>query len=97
MYDEKVIAEAVKKYPNRLIGAGSYDPFCAKAEDVKRRLRAKEVDCDAAVDHILELDGARRDLIFKTETAKSEQNKSSKEIPALKKAGADTSWFIWRL
>jgi seryl-tRNA synthetase len=66
-------------------------------EDVKRRLKAKEVDCDAAVDRILELDGARRDLIFKTETAKSEQNKTSKEIPALKKAGADTTAVFARM
>ena len=35
---DEYTAEAVKKYPNRLIGAGSYDPFCAKAEEVKRRL-----------------------------------------------------------
>ena len=37
-FQNEYTAEAVKKYPNRLIGAGSYDPFCAKAEDVKRRL-----------------------------------------------------------
>lgn len=28
----------MKKYPHRLVGAGSYDPFCAKAETVKHRL-----------------------------------------------------------
>ena len=38
-------------------------------EDVKARLKAKEVDCDAAVDRILELDAERRELIFKTENA----------------------------
>ena len=37
-FQNEYTAEAVKKYPNRLIGARSYDPFCAKAEDVKRRL-----------------------------------------------------------
>lgn len=37
-FQNEYTAEAVKKYPNRLIGAGSYDPFCAKAEEVKRRL-----------------------------------------------------------
>ena len=30
-------------------------------EEIKRLLRAKEVDCDAAVDRILELDKERRD------------------------------------
>ena len=53
-------------------------------EDVKTRLKGKQVDCDKAIDRILELDGQRRELIFKTESAKSEQNKVSKEIPKLK-------------
>lgn len=30
--------EAIKKYPSRFTGAATYDPFCNKAEDVKRRL-----------------------------------------------------------
>ncbi len=66
-------------------------------EDVKTRLKGKQVDCDAAVDRILELDAVRRDLIFKTESAKSEQNKVSKEIPQLKKAGEDVAPIIERM
>ena len=52
---------------------------------VKAGLRAKEVDCDAEVDRILELDVARRELIAATETMKAEQNKVSKEIPLKKR------------
>lgn len=37
-FQNEYTAEAVKKYPHRLAGAGSYDPFCAKAETVKHRL-----------------------------------------------------------
>ena len=66
-------------------------------EDVKTRLKGKEVDCDAAIDRILELDGMRRDLIAKTEAAKSEQNKVSKQIPAMKKAGQDTAPVFARM
>lgn len=66
-------------------------------EDVKTRLKGKEVDCDAAIDRILELDGMRRDLIAKTESAKSEQNKVSKQIPAMKKAGEDTAPVFARM
>ena len=66
-------------------------------EDVKTRLKGKLVDCDASIDRILVLDGARRDLIFKTESAKSEQNKVSKDIPQLKKAGEDTTEIINRM
>ena len=56
-------------------------------EKVKAGLRAKEVDCDQEVDRILELDKVRRDTIFATEQMKAEQNKVSKTIPQLKKAG----------
>ena len=52
-------------------------------EEVKRLLRAKEVDCDEAVDKILELDQKRRELIASTEAKKAEQNKVSKQIPVL--------------
>ena len=60
-------------------------------EAVKAGFRAKEVDCDAAVDRILELDAQRRALILSTETKKAEQNKVSKEIPMRKKAGQDVA------
>ncbi len=58
---------------------------------VKAGLRAKEVDCDATIDRILELDEQRRELIASTEQRKSRQNKVSKEIPQLKKAGKDVA------
>ncbi len=63
-------------------------------EAVKAGFRAKEVgwiDCDATVDRILELDEQRRKLIASTEERKARQNKVSKEIPALKKAGKDVA------
>lgn len=66
-------------------------------EDVKTRLKGKEVDCDAAVDRILVLDAQRRELIFKTENAKSEQNKVSKDIPQLKKDGQDVTAVLERM
>ena len=58
---------------------------------VKDGLRAKEVNCDETVDRILELDAQRRALILDTETRKARQNKISKEIPQLKKAGQDVA------
>ena len=64
---------------------------------VKAGLRAKEVDCDAAVDRILELDSQRRSLIAETEAMKAEQNKVSKQIPALKKAGEDVTPVFKRM
>ena len=60
-------------------------------EAVKAGLRAKEVDCDATVDRILELDEQRRALIASTEQRKAMQNKVSKEIPQMKKQGKDVA------
>ena len=46
---------------------------------VKAGLRAKEVDCDATVDRILELDGKIRALKTNTETQTAQKNKLAKE------------------
>ncbi len=59
-------------------------------EAVKAGFRAKGVDCDAQVDRILELDAIRRAAIAETDAMKAEQNKVSKRIPQMKKAGEDT-------
>lgn len=37
-FQNEYTAEAVKKYPDRFVGAAGYDPFCVRAEEVKRRL-----------------------------------------------------------
>ncbi len=60
-------------------------------DKIKAGMKAKEVDCDAIVDRILELDKQRRDLIGQTEALKARQNKVTKQIPAMKKAGQDTA------
>ena len=65
---------------------------------VKAGLKAKEVDCDAIVDQILELDGQIRSLKTTTETKTAEKNKLAKENGKLfgqkkgaEKKGEDTS------
>lgn len=59
-------------------------------QDIKDRLKGKGVDCDTAIDRILELDTERRDLIFEIEKYKAEKNRASKQIPKMKKAGEST-------
>ena len=61
---------------------------------VKEGLKAKGSDCDGAIDRILELDVARRDILGKAEAAKAQQNKASKEIPMIKKQGGDVSELL---
>ncbi len=58
---------------------------------VKAGLRAKEVDCDAAVDKILELDVQIRGLKTSTETKTAQKNKLAKENGKLfgQKKGAE--------
>ena len=65
---------------------------------VKAGLKAKEVDCDAVVDKILELDERIRNLKTTTETKTAEKNKLAKENGKLfgqkkgaEKKGEDTS------
>ncbi len=60
-------------------------------EKVKALLAAKEYEASAEIDKILELDTKRRELIGETEALKAEQNKVSKQIPMMKKAGEDTT------
>ncbi|MBE6604459.1 MAG: serine--tRNA ligase [Ruminococcaceae bacterium] len=58
---------------------------------VKERLAARQKDYSAEIDRLLTLDKERRALIADTEQKKAEQNKISKQIPAMKKAGEDVA------
>ena len=58
---------------------------------VKARLATRQKDYSAEIDRLLELDVERRALIADTEQKKAEQNKISKQIPALKKEGKDVA------
>ena len=58
---------------------------------VKTRLASRQKDYSAEIDRLLELDVERRTLIADTEQKKAEQNKISKQIPALKKEGKDVA------
>ena len=49
------------------------------------------MDLDAVVDEILSIDEKRRELTGHAESMKAEQNAMTKRIPAMKKAGEDTS------
>jgi len=66
-------------------------------EKIKELLRRKEEDCDSEIDGILELDTKRREIIARVENDKAEQNKVSKQIPAMKKAGEDTAAVLERM
>ncbi|HHY52744.1 MAG TPA: serine--tRNA ligase [Clostridiales bacterium] len=64
---------------------------------VKQAMRNRNKNMDAEIDRFLDIDRERRALIQKTDELKNEQNKASKEIPLLKKQGADTSEIMARM
>ena len=67
------------------------------SETVKEALLKKGADCASVIDEILELDIKLRELIRSTEQSKAEQNKVSKQIPAMKKAGKDCTEVMARM
>jgi seryl-tRNA synthetase len=58
-------------------------------EEVKAGLESRGVT--GVVEKVLALDEKRRELIVKTESLKAQRNEVSKKIPAMKKAGEDTT------
>ena len=66
-------------------------------ENIIKRMADKGKDVRAEVEEILRLDGERRALILETDNLKFEQNKVSKEIPKMKKAGEDTAPVMARM
>ena len=60
-------------------------------EEVIDRLAMKGKDAKEDIETILRLDGERRELIAAIDSAKAEQNKTSKMIPQMKKEGKDTT------
>lgn len=66
-------------------------------QEVIDRLADKGKDAREEIAEILRLDGERRALILETDNLKAEQNKVSKEIPKMKKAGEDTAPVMARM
>lgn len=60
-------------------------------QEVKDRLATRNGDFSKYIDEIIEIDRERREISTDTDMLKAEQNKASKQIPAMKKAGEDTT------
>lgn len=64
---------------------------------VKAAMKKREINLDAVVDEILEIDKQRRELSTLTDSMKNEQNVDSKKIPQLKKEGGDVAALMARM
>ena len=60
-----------------------------ETEKVKAALSRRKENVD--IDGLLELDRQKREIMYEVEQKKAEQNAVSKKIPAMKKAGEDTT------
>lgn len=60
-------------------------------EEIKKRLQTRNANYDSHIDEILAIDEERRKISTETDGLKAEQNRVSKQIPAMKKAGEDTA------
>ena len=65
-----------------------------KPDEVVARLAKKGKDAKEDIEAILRLDTTRRELIAEIDSAKAEQNKTSKMIPMMKKEGKDTTELL---
>ncbi len=63
----------------------------SEPDRVKEAMRKRNMNMDAQIDELLQIDKSRRELMAKSESMKAEQNEMSKKIPALKKQGEDVS------
>lgn len=66
-------------------------------ERVKEAMKTRNMDADAMVDEVLEIDGQRRKIMGKVEAMKAEQNAQTRQIPVLKKQGEDVSGIMARM
>lgn len=66
-------------------------------ERVKGAMKSRNMDADAMVDEVLEIDGKRRKIMGQVEAMKAEQNAQTRQIPVLKKQGEDVSGIMARM
>jgi len=66
-------------------------------DEIIARLSLRNKDYTAEIKEIVSLDQSRRETISRAEALKAEQNAATKQIPALKKSGADVSAVMARM
>lgn len=68
-----------------------------KPDEVKAKIKKREMNLDETVDKIIEIDTKRREVMGKVESMKAEQNLASKKIPQIKKEGGDVSEIMAKM
>ena len=68
-----------------------------KPDEVKARIKKREMDLDNVVDEVIAVDAQKREQMGKIEAMKAEKNAASKQIPQIKKAGGDISEIMAKM
>lgn len=68
-----------------------------KPDEIKERIKKREMNLDDTVDEILVVDAQKREQMGKIEAMKAEKNAASKQIPQIKKAGGDVSEIMAKM
>ena len=68
-----------------------------KPEEIKARIKKREMNLDSVVDEILTVDAQKREQMGRIEAMKAEKNAASKQIPQIKKAGGDVSEIMAKM
>ena len=68
-----------------------------KPEEIKAKIKKREMDLDSIVDEILVVDAQKREQMGRIEAMKAEKNAASKQIPQIKKAGGDVSEIMAKM
>ena len=68
-----------------------------KPDEVKSRIKKREMDLDNVVDEVIAVDAQKREQMGKIEAMKAEKNAASKQIPQIKKAGGDISEIMAKM
>jgi len=71
--------------------------FRTNPDLVKQAMKNRGKDMDALIDEIIGIDVRRRAVMQQGDELKAEQNKASKEIPAIKKQGGDIAELMARM
>jgi seryl-tRNA synthetase len=69
----------------------------SNSDMVKQAMKSRNMDLDAVIDRVLEIDAERRDITAQVERLKAEQNAASKEIPRIRKEGGDIQEIMARM
>ena len=76
---------------------GSRKDLREKPDEIKARIKKREMNLDSVVDEVIAVDAQKREQMGKIEAMKAEKNAASKQIPQIKKTDGDISEIMAKM